>query len=66
MLFRSICPEVLVYFSNGVKAGIFKQFADLLKPGGILLTGSNQAVTPFTDSFEFVDHPAGVFYRQKV
>jgi chemotaxis methyl-accepting protein methylase len=61
-----ICPEVLVYFSNGVKAGIFKQFADLLKPGGILLTGSNQAVTPFTDSFEFVDHPAGVFYRQKV
>ncbi len=61
-----ICPEVLVYFSNGVKAGIFKQFADLLKPGGILLTGNNQAVTPFADSFEFVEHPAGVFYRHKV
>jgi len=61
-----ICPEVLVYFSNGVKAGIIKQFSDLLNSGGILLTGNNQAVTPFTDSFEFVEHPAGVFYRHKI
>jgi chemotaxis protein methyltransferase CheR len=60
-----ICPDVLVYFSNGVKAGILQQFSSLLKPGGILLTGYNQAVTPFTDSFERVEHPAGVFYRQK-
>jgi len=60
-----ICPEVLVYFSNGVKAGIFQQFSTLLKSGGILLTGSSQAVTPFTDGFEFVEHPAGIFYRQK-
>jgi len=60
-----ICPELLVYFSNGVKAGVFKQFSTLLKSGGILLTGSNQSVTPFTDSFEYVEHPTGVFYRQK-
>ncbi|GMR00971.1 MAG: hypothetical protein BMS9Abin19_0316 [Gammaproteobacteria bacterium] len=60
-----ICPEILVYFSNGVKAGILHQFSTLLKSGGILLTGSNQAVTPFTDGFERVEHPAGVFYRQK-
>ena len=60
-----ICPEVLVYFSNGVKAGMLKQFSTLLKSGGIFLTGSNQAVTPFTDGFEYVEHPAGVFYRQR-
>jgi len=60
-----ICPEVLVYYSNGVKAGILKQFSTLLKSGGIFLTGSNQAVTPFTDGFEYVEHPAGVFYRQR-
>ena len=60
-----ICPEVLVYFSNGVKAGILRQFSKQLKPGGIFLTGHNQAVLPFTDGFERVDHPAGVFYRQK-
>ncbi len=60
-----ICPEVLVYFSNGVKAGILQQFSSLLKSGGIFLTGSNQAVTPLTEGFERVEHPTGVFYRQK-
>ncbi len=60
-----ICPEILVYYSNGVKAGILSQFSDLLNSGGIFLTGSSQAVTPFTSNFEQVRHSAGVFYRQK-
>ncbi len=60
-----IGSDVLVYFSNGVKAGMLQQFSSLLKSGGIFLTGNNQAVTPFTDGFERVEHPAGVFYRQK-
>jgi chemotaxis methyl-accepting protein methylase len=41
------------------------QFSSQLKPGGIFVTGHNQAILPFTDRFERVDHPAGVFYRQK-
>jgi chemotaxis protein methyltransferase CheR len=60
-----ICPEVLVYFSNSVKSGILEQFSSLLNPGGIFLTCINQAILPFTQSFERVEHPAGVFYRQK-
>jgi len=30
-----ICPDVLVYFSNDIKADILKQFSALLKSGGI-------------------------------
>lgn len=60
-----ICPNVLVYFSNGVKAGILSQFSSLLKPGGIFLAGLNQAIIPFNQNFERVEHPAGVFYRRK-
>ncbi len=60
-----ICPETLVYYSNGVKAGILKQFATLLNAGGILLLGSNQSIGSNTDDFERVEHSAGVFYRQK-
>ena len=59
-----ICPEVLVYFSTSVKAGIIQQFADLLKSGGILLTGYNQTIAAGY-GLERVDHPAGVFYRKK-
>ena len=59
-----ICPEILVYYSNGVKASILKQFSALLNSGGILLTGNHQHV-PADLGLERVDHPAGVFYRQK-
>jgi len=60
-----ICPEALVYFSNGVKMSILQQFSDLLKSGGILLTGNNQTI-PVDQGLERVEHPAGVFYRQKI
>jgi len=60
-----ICPDVLVYYSNGVKGSILSRFADQLKSGGIFLTGSNQAVVPFSQDFERVEHPAGIFYRKK-
>ncbi len=59
-----ICPEVLVYYSNGVKAGILKQFSELLYSGGIMLAGLHQFI-PTDVGLERVEHPAGVFYRQK-
>jgi two-component system CheB/CheR fusion protein len=66
-----ICPEALVYFSNGVKAGILQQFSSLLKSGGIFLTGNNQAIITHAmmsegHAMERVEHPAGVFYRKKI
>lgn len=65
-----ICPEALVYFSNGVKAGILQQFSAQLKQGGIFLTGNNQLIIPQAVmsqdcGLERVEHSAGVFYRQK-
>jgi chemotaxis methyl-accepting protein methylase len=66
-----ICPEALVYFSNGVKSSILKQFSALLKPGGIFLTGNNQAIIThamISDGYglERAEHPAGVFYRKTI
>jgi len=59
-----ICQEALVYFSNGVRAGIVQQFTESLKSGGILLSGHSQVV-PVGQGLERVVHPEGVFYRQK-
>ncbi len=59
-----ICQEALVYFSNGVRAGIVQQFTELLKSGGILLSGHNQVI-PVGQGLERVAHPEGLFYRQK-
>lgn len=60
-----ICPDALVYFSNGIKGSILRQFSSLLKPGGIFLTGGNQMMIPDNDGFERVNHTSGVFYRRK-
>lgn len=60
-----ICPEVLYYYSNGVKASMLQRFSQQLKSGGIFVAGSNQAVAAFNISMERVVHPAGTFYRQK-
>lgn len=60
-----ICPDALVYFSNGIKDRILRQFSSLLKPGGIFLIGSNQTMIPGSDGFERVNHASGVFYRRK-
>ncbi len=60
-----ICPAVLVYFSNDIKAGILKQFSALLKSGGIFLTDNSQAIMSSGGALERVEHPAGIFYRQK-
>ncbi|MCG6937213.1 MAG: methyltransferase [Gammaproteobacteria bacterium] len=60
-----ICPDVLVYFSNDIKAGIFRQFSALLKSGGIFLTDNSQAIMTTVGGLERVEHPAGIFYRKK-
>lgn len=60
-----ICPEVLAYYSNDMKGEILHQLAAQLKSGGILLPGNNQSIMFRGNAFERVEHPAGVFYRQK-
>ena len=57
-----LCPQVLAYLSNGVRAAALQAFAGMLKPGGILIVGSQQNVPPGI-GLERVNHPAGVFYR---
>ena len=61
-----ICPEALAYFSNEIKSGILQQCSDLLKSGGIFLTGYNQIFMPTASTLERVEHSAGIFYRQKI
>ena len=60
-----ICPEDLVYYSNGLKMSILQQFSERLKSGGIFVTGSSQMGVGFNNGMERVEHPAGIFYRQK-
>ena len=39
-----ICRNVLIYFTDEIKAGIYKRFAESLTPGGILFVGSTEQI----------------------
>lgn len=60
-----ICMESLAYFSSAIKANILQRLAGALKSGGVFLAGHGQNMMLAGNSLERVDHPAGVFYRQK-
>lgn len=63
-----ICPEALVYFTSRDKTKIVLQLSEMLKSGGIFLTGDNQSilapeVMSSSCGLERVEHPSGGFYR---
>ncbi len=58
-----ICPDILVYFSNARRTELLEKFSNQLTPGGVFLTAEGQPV--LSNALERVEHPEGVFYRQK-
>jgi chemotaxis protein methyltransferase CheR len=58
------CPEILAYFSNGMKALVLNNLAAHMQSGAILIPDAHQ-VLPADAPFERVDIDAGRFYRRK-
>ena len=59
------CRNVLIYFSAERKTDILKRMAALLNDGGYLFLGASETITGYSDAFEMVRSPYGVFYKLK-
>ncbi len=59
------CRNVLIYFSAERKADILKRMAASLNEGGYLFLGASETITGYSDAFEMVRSPFGVFYKLK-
>jgi len=59
------CRNVLIYFSAERKSDILNRMAQSLNPRGYLFLGASETITGYTDAFEMVRSPQGVFYRLK-
>lgn len=59
------CRNVLIYFSNDVKADILSRMARSLKPGGYLFLGGSEPIASYSDAFDMVRCKQGVVYRLK-
>jgi chemotaxis protein methyltransferase CheR len=59
------CRNVLIYFSADRKADILNRMAAAMNSKGYLFLGASETITGYTDAFEMVRSPYGVFYRLK-
>ena len=59
------CRNVLIYFATERKSDILNRMAAALNPGGYLFLGASETITGYSDAFEMVRSPHGVFYRLK-
>lgn len=59
------CRNVLIYFSNDVKADILRKLTMCLNPEGYLILGSTETLVGVADKYEMVRHSPGILYRLK-
>jgi len=59
------CRNVLIYFSPERKTDILKRMAAILNPGGYLFLGASETTMSYSDDFEMIRDPAGVFFQLK-
>jgi len=59
------CRNVLIYFAPERKSDILNRMAKSLNPKGYLFLGASETITGYSDAFEMVRSPQGVFYRLK-
>ncbi len=59
------CRNVLIYFSNEIKADILSRMARSLKPRGYLFLGGSEPIASYSDAFEMIRCKQGVVYRLK-
>ena len=59
------CRNVLIYFSGPMKTDILKRMSTALKPNGFLFLGGSESVTSYTDRFEQILTPKGLYYKNR-
>jgi len=59
------CRNVLIYFSESVKADILRRITRILQPGGYLFLGASESLTGCADDYEILQLYDGIFYKLK-
>lgn len=58
-----VCRNVMIYFTEEAKHGLYQRFSDALKPGGILFVGSTEQI--FSPQQYELETAETFFYRKK-
>jgi len=55
------CRNVLIYFDQDTKAGIFDRLSRMLEPDGVLLLGAAESVVGISDAFKPYPERRGLY-----
>ena len=55
------CRNVLIYFDQDTKAGIFERFAKAIEPDGLLVLGAAESVVGISDAFKPYPERRGLY-----
>ena len=55
------CRNVLIYFDQDTKIGIFDRLAKMLEPDGVLLLGAAESVVGISDAFKPYPDKRGLY-----
>ena len=58
--------NAIIYFSDPFKKELFEKTAKLMSPRGHLFLGTGETISGYTDAFEMVEDPKGVYYRVRL
>jgi chemotaxis protein methyltransferase CheR len=58
------CRNVLIYFSDGALRHAVRNFAALLRPGGLLFLGASESIIGLSESFETIRFGRTLLYRR--
>lgn len=59
------CRNVMIYFSDELKADILNRLAGVLEPDGYLFLGGSEAISRYSDKFEAARAQGGMIFRPK-
>lgn len=59
------CRNVMIYFSDELKADILNRLAGVLEPDGYLFLGGSEAISRYSDKFEAARAHGGMIFRPK-
>jgi len=58
--------NAIIYFSDPFKKELFRKTAKLMSPRGYLFLGTGETISGYTEAFEMVEDPQGVYYRVRL
>lgn len=55
--------NVMIYFSDQFKKELLRRVESVLKPGGIVILGTGESLTSYSNRFELLSYEGGIYYQ---